>query len=310
MHLLRYFCASMKLYDLVLLTEERYLDTDTPDWYTQQILDDDALLIQALANHGKRVIRKDWADPNFDWSSTTAIMFRTTWNYFHRFAEFVAWMNRVEGLTQLINAPELIRWNWDKHYLHYLEKNGVRIPETIFLEQGEYVTLAELHNATGWDETVLKPAISGGGRHTYRLDTTNVDAHEVVFRSLVHAEAMLLQPFQYNIVTRGEVSLMVIGGKYTHAVIKTAKVGDYRVQDDFGGTAAPYLASPEEIALAEHVVTLCHPAPVYARVDIIWDNDNLPAVSELELIEPELWLRNCPEAAVALAEAVCQQLGR
>jgi len=31
-------------------------------------------------------------------------------------------------------------------------------------------------------------------------------------------------------------------------------------------------------------------------------------VSELELIEPELWLRNCPEAAVALADAVCQQL--
>jgi glutathione synthase/RimK-type ligase-like ATP-grasp enzyme len=191
-----------------------------------------------------------------------------------------------------------------------LEKNGVRIPETIFLEQGEYVTLAELHNATGWDETVLKPAISGGGRHTYRLNASNVGAHEVVFRSLLADEAMLLQPFQHNIVTKGEVSLMVIGGKYTHAVMKTAKAGDYRVQDDFGGTAAPYHASLEEIALAEHVVTLCHPAPVYARVDMIWDNDNLPAVSELELIEPGLWLRNCPEAAVALADAVCQQLGR
>ncbi len=101
---------------------------------------------------------------------------------------------------------------------------------------------------------------------------------------------------------------MVIGGKYTHAVMKTAKAGDYRVQDDFGGTAAPYEATEEEIALAEYVVTLCHPAPVYARVDMIWDNDNLPAVSELELIEPELWLRNCPEAAVALADAVCLQL--
>jgi hypothetical protein len=39
-------------------------------------------------------------------------------------------------------------------------------------------------------------------------------------------------------------------------------------------------------------------------VDAIWDNNNNLALAELELIEPELWFRNHPEAAEKLADAV------
>jgi len=299
----------MKAYDIVLLTDARFVNPTLPDWYAQQILDDDALLAAALQAHGLRVARADWADPQFEWNTTAAAVFRTTWDYFHRFDAFSAWLNKVEQQTQLINPPSLIRWNWDKHYLQDLENKGIRIPETIFMEKGDKVTLAEMHQATGWDETVLKPAISGGGRHTYRLDASTIAAHEEVFAQLLANEAMLLQPFQHNVVSRGEVSLMVIGGKCTHAVLKKAKEGDYRVQDDFGGKAHPYHPNAEEVAFAETVVAACDTLPVYARVDMIWDNDGLPSVSELELIEPELWLRHHPPAATALAEAIWRALG-
>ena len=51
---------------------------------------------------------------------------------------------------------------------------------------------------------------------------------------------MLFQEFQHQIQSKGEMSLIMIDGKFTHAVIKKAKAGDFRVQDDFGGTVVDY----------------------------------------------------------------------
>ena len=82
-----------------------------------------------------------------------------------------------------------------------------------------------------------------------------------------------------------------MGGKFTHGVLKIAKYGDFRVQDDFGGTVQNYEATPEEIDFAERTIQACNPAPSYARVDIIHDNQNQHALIELELIEPELWFK-------------------
>jgi len=157
---------------------------------------------------------------------------------------------------------------------------------------------------TGWGNIILKPCISGASRHTYKLNKDNITAHEDIFQSLILKEAMMLQPFQRDIVEKGEVSLMVMGGEFTHAVLKVAKAGDFRVQDDFGGTVNVYDPSPEEMAFAESAVAACSPQPTYARVDIIKDNNGELAVIELELIEPELWFRLNPNAAKVLAEAL------
>jgi hypothetical protein len=103
---------------------------------------------------------------------------------------------------------------------------------------------------------------------------------------------------------RGEVSFMVFGGKYSHAVLKKAKAGDFRVQDDHGGTVHPYEASTEEITFVQNVMAKCKTVPVYGRVDVTWDNDNQLALVELEIIEPELWFRKSNNAAPMLATAV------
>ena len=79
---------------------------------------------------------------------------------------------------------------------------------------------------------------------------------------------------------------------------------EVRVQDDFGGTVHDYKASESEIAFAEQAVEACDPQPLYARVDAIWDNNNQLVVSELEMIEPELWFRKDDQAADKLAEAI------
>ena len=39
----------------------------------------------------------------------------------------------------------------------------------------------------------------------------------------------------------------------------------------------------KEIIFAENVIKHCDEKPIYARVDIIYDDDNKPSLSELEL---------------------------
>ena len=62
---------------------------------------------------------------------------------------------------------------------------------------------------------------------------------------------MLFQQYLNNITAKGEISLIMIGGSYTHAVKKMAKEGDFRVQDDHGGTFEEYKATSEEIVFAK-----------------------------------------------------------
>ena len=128
--------------------------------------------------------------------------------------------------------------------------------------------------------------------------------YETIYKSLIINESMMLQPFQNNIIIKGEISMILIDGIYTHAILKKAKVGDFRVQDDFGGSVHNYIPTDEEITFAENAIKTCPELPVYARVDIFTDNDNKIALSELELIEPELWFRHNPEAANKLAKAI------
>ena len=294
-------------YDLVLLTERQYISPKKVDWYVQQVLDEDRIVKEALEAKGFKCLIKSWDDLDFDWSSTRYILFRTIWDYFYRYEEFIEWLNETKELTQMINPYEQIVWNVDKHYLRELEENGVNIVPTHFIEAGTETTLAVEHKKLGWGKTVLKPCVSGGGRHTYLLNAGNLEEHEAVFKELIGSEAMMIQPFMENITTKGEVSHMVMGGTYTHSILKIAKEGDYRVQDDFGGSVHEYNASKEEIEYAESVTRACSPIPTYARVDVVWDNNQELALGELELIEPELWFRHCQKAADQLAEVIIEQ---
>ena len=294
----------MMKYDVVLLTESRYENPPNPDWYEQQILTEDGYVMAALEQYGLKVKRVDWASPDFDWSSTRLAVFRTTWDYFHRIHEFRAWLERAAAQTRLLNPYELVRWNVDKHYLKDLERSGVRIVPTQVVEQGEACDLAAFFDTFDVDELIIKPCIAGTARHTYRVRRDMLAERQVILNQLLVEESMLVQPFLRSVPERGEVSLMVIGDEVRHAVLKIAKPGDFRVQDDFGGTAHAHEAKPAERDLALRAVAACPEKPAYARVDIVIDNEGLPAISELELVEPELFFRFNPAGAGLLAEEI------
>jgi len=295
-------------FDITILTDHRYVEPTEIDEYVQNVLDEDRLIAEALERLGLVVTRTNWDNPDFNWSETRYILFRTTWDYFDRYPEFSVWLEDVSTKTKLINPKELIYWNLDKHYLLDLKNAGINIPPTVFVEHGETKSLNEVFANANWKEAILKPAVSGAARHTYRINSENISEHEDIFAELLENESMLLQEFQTQILTKGEVAFMVYGGKFSHAILKKAKPGDFRVQDDFGGTIEQYNASPEEIKMAETAVSPCSTLPLYARVDLIWDNNDELAIGELELIEPELWFRMNKQSADDCAKAIYNHL--
>ena len=59
---------------------------------------DDRLAVDALATLGVGTDAVSWDDPNVDWQRYDAVVLRSTWDYYLRLAEFVAWIDRLEAL--------------------------------------------------------------------------------------------------------------------------------------------------------------------------------------------------------------------
>jgi glutathione synthase/RimK-type ligase-like ATP-grasp enzyme len=163
-----------------------------------------------------------------------------------------------------------------------------------------------LSNVAG-TEGILKPCVSGAARHTYRLPLKEIPRWQELVDQLLPLESLMVQPFQEQILTNGEITLIAFNGKVSHAVRKRAKPGDFRVQDDHGGTVEAYTPLRNEIEFAERAFAACHPTPCYGRVDLVADRQGWLCVMELELIEPELWLRFLGNAD-AFAEAIHHHL--
>jgi len=298
----------MKLYDVVILTQKKFFNPKNPDWYAKQAIKEDEDIQKALETKGLKVIKTYWDNPNFDFTEAKITLFRTIWDYFHRFNEFSEWLNKTKHKTHFINPPEIIYWNIDKHYLQNLSEKGINIPNTYFIDKGDERTLTEIFNYCNWKDAVLKPTVSGAGRYTYKLSSENLNSYEQIFSKLIKEEDFMLQEFQYNIYEKGELAFIIFNGKFSHAVLKKGKKGEFKVQDDFGGTVHNYTPTKEEIIFAEKVVSVCNPSPTYARIDIIFDNNNKPSIGELELIEPELWFRYNSASANLFADAILEKL--
>jgi glutathione synthase/RimK-type ligase-like ATP-grasp enzyme len=179
---------------------------------------------------------------------------------------------------------------------------------TYFAKQHTEESLLDISNKMEWEDLVIKPAISAAAFQTFKILNNQINEKEELFQQLIKNRDMLVQPFFETVSEFGEASLMIFDGKFSHAILKKAKEGDFRVQDDFGGTVHDYSPSTEEVEFALKVIKACKSAPLYGRVDIVWDQEKNIYLSELEIIEPELWIRNHPKSAERIAEAISNKL--
>ncbi len=261
------------------------------------------LLVSALEERGVSSAIRSWSEP-YDWASASLVVLRSTWDYHRRVEEFLAWAGSVARATRLVNPLPVVEWSARKSYLLDLDERDVPIVPTVLLRRGSAADLSA-HEKLG-DTVVVKPAVgaNASGAARGRRDDPSVVKQ---LSELLRAGDALLQPFVPSIATRGESSLIFFGGVFSHAVIKRPRAGDYRVQHDHGGVAAPYEPSRRELAVASDALAAAPGRTAYARVDLV-EHEGVPVVMELELIEPELFLPLAPGSAARFAKVLEERL--
>ncbi|MFC5582874.1 ATP-grasp domain-containing protein [Rhodanobacter terrae] len=269
---------------------------------------DDAHLAISLERLGVQLIVCVWNDPQVDWSRFDAVLIRTIWDYFKHHAAFLDWLDRLDRLgVPTINDRALLRWNSDKRYLLELAQRGVAIIPTRLTNAAG---LPDVLAAMPGQQVVIKPTISGSAWHTLRGTVGDASFAAAVTR-LPREHDYLVQPFVPEIVSDGEWSLLYFAGEFSHAVIKRPATGDYRVQDEFGGSVEPVQPNVATLAAAERalvaVAALSHGGHAYVRVDGVISAGRF-LIMELELIEPFLYLAAHPAAAERLAQDVAERL--
>jgi len=269
---------------------------------------DDQVLLAALRRRGLRADPVVWSDLEFEWSRARLCVIRSTWDYMTRLEEYLAWAEQVAKVAPLWNPYQVIHWNTHKSYLEELAGRGVRVVPTVWLERGAGIDLEALLIEQSWSDVVIKPAVSATARETIRLASTGLTAAQAHLDRLLAVEDMLIQPFLRRVESEGELSLQFIEGEFTHAVRKRPVPGDYRVQDEFGGSMDPAAPSADELQFAAGALQAAGLETLYARVDVMRDDDDALCLSELELVEPMLYFRQHPPAAERLADAILRRL--
>ncbi len=268
------------------------------------LTEDDRLLIEPLRALGISAEATVWDDPGGDWKRYDAVILRSCWDYHLRLDEFLDWTRSLEAAgVPILNSPEMIRWNANKIYLRDLQARGVEIVPTIWPDAG--TILAALMQGQGWSRAVVKPCVSATAHKTILVSAE--DDAQIHFEEL-QASGVMVQQFMESVQTAGEWSLMFFSGEFSHAVIKTPKAGDFRVQHDFGGAERSAEPPTAILEAARKAIGVVEGLPLYARVDGV-ESDGRFLLMELELIEPALFLSLHKKAASRFAAAIADHVG-
>ena len=207
---------------------------------------------------------------------------------------------RDAGLP-LSNPADVLAWNSDKRYLAALAGQGVPVPATVWSDALSRDTLEQAFAATGADELIIKPAVSGGAWKTRRVARGDIDEAVAGARGI----DMLVQPYLPEIATAGETSLLYFGGELSHVVNKRPVPGDFRVQETFGGQYTLLPGVPAgALELARATLAAIDAPLLYARIDTVQDADGRWLLMEAELIEPDFYLGVDPRRGAGFATAM------
>jgi glutathione synthase/RimK-type ligase-like ATP-grasp enzyme len=159
--------------------------------------------------------------------------------------------------------------------------------------------LEEARRRFGSDWLVIKPPVAASAKGAHRLGPNDDLPAES------RRKAMIVQPLIEEIARSGEFSLMLFDHEYSHAVVKRPREGDFRVQEQHGGVTRPCEAPPSgAVELAQAALAAAPARAVYARVDIVPDDEGTLRIMELELIEPALFLEHAPDGGAAFTRSV------
>ncbi|WPP52954.1 ATP-grasp domain-containing protein [Catalinimonas niigatensis] len=278
-----------------------FLSMDSLDGFVSY----DRLAFEPLQTLGWKVEEISWRKKEVDWSQYEAVIIRTTWDYQDDPQAFMKVLEDIEtSKAQLQNSLELVRWNLAKTYLKELEEKGIAIVPTLWDQKFSVENFKSWAKELETQELIVKPIISANADFTYRLP---INSPETALKNIApdfQQRPFMVQPFMKSIVEEGEYSLFFFGGTYSHTVLKQPKSQDFRVQEEHGGKIVAIEANAQLLKAAYRVMEAISPQPLYARVDLVRDQQGQFVLIEVELIEPSLYFQYCEKSPALFAQAL------
>jgi hypothetical protein len=255
----------------------------------------------ALGAAGIEVEAHSWTEAE-DLGRYALVMPLLVWGYVRDHARWLAsvalW--EKEGV-RLQNPASALAWNSRKTYLGRLAERGAPVVPALFFDRLSEVDMTGAAARFGTDRLVAKPQVSHGAWQTIRWSPGDPILGGPEGPAIV-------QPYLAEIETSGEISLLYFGGRFSHAIRKRPQPGDFRVQPEHRGIITPHAAEPDEHRAAEAVLAAIDEDLLYARVDLVRGEGGAPALIEIELIEPDLYLGFDPAEGDGFAAAVAERI--
>jgi|TARA_Y100000296_G_scaffold47724_1_gene54700 glutathione synthase/RimK-type ligase-like ATP-grasp enzyme len=264
----------------------------------------DELLIPFFEKRGWSVETVSWHSTSTNWDKFNYVIVRSTWDYQQHAGDFLACLKGIDTSSAvLLNPLPLMQWNIEKHYLKDLQGKGVPIVETMWGSEFNNNVIEEAFAQFGCDTVVIKPTLSANADDTFKLSAADWHVQEKALYNTFQRRDFMIQPFLSSVVDEGEYSLFYFGGEFSHAIKKVPQKGDFRVQEEHGGSLHSIAVDSEQLAIAEKALAAMPCDALYARVDLVKQNNHW-AIMELELIEPSLYFNLDPQSPLRFVEAL------
>ncbi|WP_394223461.1 RimK family alpha-L-glutamate ligase [Alteromonas gracilis] len=264
----------------------------------------DELLIPHFNDCGWNVETVSWHSNSVNWDKFDYVIVRSTWDYQQHAKAFLACLDRIEASrATLLNSLVLIKWNIEKYYLRDLEKKGVATVDTMWGDTFYNAVIEEAFSYFNCDSVVVKPVLSANADDTFKLSKASWKDKQQILSDTFKQRNFMIQPFLNSVVEEGEYSLFYFNGTFSHAIKKVPQQGDFRVQEEHGGSLHTVEIDGAQQAIAKQALAAMPCKALYARVDLVRQNDDW-AIMELELIEPSLYFNLDEQSALRFVEAL------
>jgi glutathione synthase/RimK-type ligase-like ATP-grasp enzyme len=284
-----------------MITKIAFLTMDS----LQGFVSYDGLVRDILIQRKIGVDEISWRNPDAHWEQYDLVVIRSPWDYQSNCDAFLQALEKIEqSTTRLENCLNIVRWNIRKSYLMELQQAGISIIPTAWLQSPSVSDIRLLFEQLQADNIVIKPLVGANADNAFWLRTDSSPEILQQVATIFQDGTALAQPFIDSVIHFGEISLIFFAGEYSHSVLKNPRSGDFRVQEEHGGVIRPYEPEPRIIEFARRSLQAVPEPTLYARVDVVLLPDHSPAMMELEIIEPSLYLSYDSESPARFADAI------
>lgn len=280
---------------------------------------DDQLTLPFFKNINFDIFPLVWTDINLSTESIAlkmlqefdAIIIRSPWDYHKYFTEFLSFLKFCDkNKIKVFNPINVLLWNLDKHYLDEFELNQIPTIPTVWTNPHSSISIIQ-SLIEKYETIIFKPSISAGSANTFKLDKNNFSKNISIISEVMTQKKCMLQPYLNEIETEGELSLIYFEGKFSHAIVKKPKKGDFRTQDKFGGSIQTIVPSNSILAISNKTIHFIqnkfNTTLLYARIDLVKWKKNW-VIIEAEVVEPQLYFQYDESSLKRFVQAVSNYL--